>query len=139
MVTCIVMLVLIAFAIQRLQTLIFHKNPVISLAKMQDNWDPSHKVDMTQLGFKVAFGVNHFRTLKALDDPNYVQWQVKLTTGLNQVQGNSTYLKFHKCTPDDYKSFYPPRKSDKEIFAQARDKMGFYCIDDNQPDIVLWG
>ena len=47
MVTCIVMLVLIAFAIQRLQTLIYHKNPVISLAKMQDNWDPSHKVDMT--------------------------------------------------------------------------------------------
>ena len=29
--------------------------------------------------------VSHFRTLKALDDPNYVQWQVKLTTGLNQV------------------------------------------------------
>jgi len=42
--------------------LIYHHNPVISLAKVQDQFDPSNKVDMTQLGFKVAFGVNHFRT-----------------------------------------------------------------------------
>ena len=85
MVTCVLMLVLIAFAIQRLQTLIYHQNPNISLAHVQDYWDPSHKVDMTQLGFKLAFGVGHFRTFKALDDPNYVQWQVKLTYGQNQV------------------------------------------------------
>ena len=55
------------------------------------------------------------------------------------MQGNSTNLKFHTCTPDDYESFYPPREGDKLMFEKAKQEMGFYCIDDNQPDIILWG
>ena len=39
---------------------------------------------MTANGFKIAFGVNAFRTSEPLDDRNYVNWFVKLTYGLNQ-------------------------------------------------------
>lgn len=48
-------------------------------------------------------------------------------------------LKFHKCTDRDYSLFYPPRRSDEKIFDVARRSMGLYCIDEDQPEIIIWG
>lgn len=131
--------ILMAFAVQRFQELWYHSNPIISLARVQDAYDATHKLDLTANGFKIAFGVNDFRSFESLDSPEYVEWQVKLTTGVNQKQLSSTYLKYHKCTDEDYESFYEPRQSDKKFFEFARKNMGFFCIDDDQPAIVLWG
>jgi len=48
-------------------------------------------------------------------------------------------LKFHKCTDKDYDEFYPPKESDKKFFEFAKAEMGFYCFDEDQEDIILWG
>lgn len=76
--------VAIAFSVQRGQELFNRNNPIISMATQTDFYDASHKYDLTKNGFKLAFGVNEFRTSMPLDDPNHVQWLVKLTHGLNQ-------------------------------------------------------
>ena len=48
-----------------------------------DEFDATKTFDLTANGFKIAFGVNNFATQLPLDDPNYVQWVVKLTQGKN--------------------------------------------------------
>jgi hypothetical protein len=37
------------------------------------------------MGFKLAFGVREFNSESALDDPNFVQWNVALITSINSV------------------------------------------------------
>ena len=37
------------------------------------------------MGFKIAFGVREYNSGSALDDPNFVQWNVILTTSLDSV------------------------------------------------------
>lgn len=113
-------IVLLAFAGQRLTELINHSNPIISVARVQDAHDASFKYNLSNHGFKIAFGVNDFRTFESLDDPGYVDWIVKLTVGLNQKQLYSTFLTFHKCTEEDYNDFYEPRASDKKFFEFAK-------------------
>ena len=75
--------VLLAFIVQRLQQLITYNNPVISQALLTNIYDASHQFDLTENGFKIAFGVNNFRTAAPLDDPNIVSWYVRLVYGLN--------------------------------------------------------
>lgn len=45
----------------------------------------------------------------------------------------------HKCTQEDYAAFYPPRRSDKQIIEVAIEKMGLYCLDEVDQDMILWG
>ena len=70
--TLLLGLILATFAFQRFQELVYHSNPIISLANVQDYYTSSDKFNATENGFMVAFGVNHFRTAEALDDPAYV-------------------------------------------------------------------
>lgn len=72
MLSIILLLVIGAFAFQRFQELIYHSNPVISVARVVDAFDASHKVNMTENGFRMAFGVNNFKDNAPLDDPAYV-------------------------------------------------------------------
>lgn len=124
-------MILAAFAFQRFQELIYHSNPIISLANVQDFYTAADKFNATDNGFRVAFGVNHFRTFEALDSEEYVQFQVKLTVGLNQKQLYSDFISFHKCTDEDWDKFYPPRPSDVKFFNHAKKNMGFYCFDED--------
>ena len=65
------------------------------------------------MGFKIAFCVQGYTSeTPGKDDPNYVRWVVQLTqsTGGDGAE-NATPLKFHKCTDQDYDSFYPPAPS----------------------------
>jgi len=51
--------------------------------------------------FKIAFGVEDYYSGLALDDPDFVRWDVQLNT----LKFNETIkekLKFHKCTDHDF-------------------------------------
>jgi len=65
-------------------------------------------VNLTSIGFKIAFGVNDYYTGKPLDDPNFVTWNVRLNEIENQKTIKITDIKYHKCTDKDYDDFYPP-------------------------------
>jgi hypothetical protein len=40
-------------------------------------------VNLTDINFKLAFGVNDYNTGKSLDDPNFVKFSVKMIETLN--------------------------------------------------------
>ena len=55
-------------------------------------------MNLTDNGFKIAFGVNDYTNGWPLDDPDYVMWTVRLNKYENQKSINQTNIKFHKCT-----------------------------------------
>jgi len=40
-------------------------------------------VNLTDMGFNIAFGVNDYTTGQPFDDPNYVTWSVRLNAYVN--------------------------------------------------------
>lgn len=50
---------------------------------MYNYFERSYEVNLNEIGFKLAFGVNDFATGKPLDDPNFVYWTVGLSTWVN--------------------------------------------------------
>jgi hypothetical protein len=49
-------------------------------ALLQNKFDENFQVNMTQLGFKIAFGVNDYTFRTAFDNPDYVKWVVRMNT-----------------------------------------------------------
>jgi hypothetical protein len=64
-------------------------------------------VDLSDIGFKIAFGVLQYKTEETLHDPNFVKFEVALVDK-NFASAVKTILKFHACTPEDYDGFYNP-------------------------------
>jgi hypothetical protein len=87
-VTLFVAFLVIGFGIQKGQELINRNNPIINLSEVGNAFDASDVVNLHENGFKIAFGVGDFLTGVSLDDPNFVNWEVKLITGLKQKQLN---------------------------------------------------
>lgn len=82
---------------------------------------------MDSLGFKIAFGMADFWTEEGLDDPDYIRWVVQLATGQDQRTESVRELGIHKCTQDDWETFYPPSKEDD--FYHVTERNFLYCID----------
>jgi len=59
------------------------KTPIYTSHLFKNYFLKSHEVNLTDLGFKIAFGVNDYATGKPLDDPNFVTWTVRLNEYLN--------------------------------------------------------
>lgn len=71
------------YSIQKFQILVTRTNPNVTVAEMYNYFERSYEVDLNDIGFNLAFGVNDFATGKPLDDPNYVRWTVGLSTWVN--------------------------------------------------------
>ncbi len=109
--------------------LIYFQNPQIGQAVLKTYFDIDYKVNLTDLGFKIAFSVNDYKNGSVLDDPNYVQWIVRLNRYENQRSVNTTNIKFHKCTQRDFDQFYPPSSSSIEAVMSVK-SYSLYCIDE---------
>lgn len=95
-------MMVMGYGIQKGMELIYRNNPIVNLSDEANAYDASDVVDLNAIGFKIAFGVGDFLTGESLDDPNFVNWEVKLIEGLKQKQLNSTQVNFHKCTDNDW-------------------------------------
>ena len=45
---------------------------------MRDYYSKNYKVNVTNLGFKIAWGVMDYQKGTVLDNPEYVNWKVRL-------------------------------------------------------------
>ena len=128
----LLLFVLLAYGVSRLNALLLRANPQITVSTLQQYFDSSKIVNFDDIGFKVAFAVEQYDDNRAgKDDPNYVEWIVQLTQNIGKVE-TIFPLKFHKCTDEDYDSFYEPALSYKAMFAAAKSRKNFYCIDEGQ-------
>ena len=83
-VTLILFIVLTSYALKKGQIFLFKENPTIQEATYSNYYDKDYQVSLKELGFKIAFGVNDYKTGEPLDDPNYVKWIVRMNDYVNQ-------------------------------------------------------
>jgi len=70
-------------------------------------------MNLSNSGFKIAFGVNNFgKDKNPLDNKTFVKWEVYLSEGLMQETTTKTLLGQHLCDESDYNDFYPPSARD---------------------------
>ena len=103
------------YFVQKLQTLVFRKGPMITIAEEQDFYDDSFEFNFKDWDFKFAFAVQpapDFGSIINKVDPDFVYWNVRIATVKDGVE-TFTPLTYHVCTDEDYASFYPPSKSMK--------------------------
>ena len=60
---------------------------------------------MKSRNFKFAFTVEDYLTNEMKNDPSYVKYLVSLSS-YKSGQNYEKKIPFHKCTDDDYDSFY---------------------------------
>ncbi len=106
--------------------LIYFQNPTINQATIQNQYDKDFQVNLTDLGFKIAFGVNDYSHGTPLDNPDYVKWVVRLNRYENQKSVKKIDIKFHKCSQQDFDSFYPPADNSIEAIASVRQSL--FCM-----------
>ena len=102
---------LLAYGITSFQAMIVHNNPLITIADIQNYYDSSMKLNFKDIGFKVAFFVQGYMDNEPKDDPNYIQWVIQLNSCDACDSPTPINLTYHKCTDEDYDSFYPPEPS----------------------------
>jgi hypothetical protein len=87
------------------------------------------ELNLTDIGFKIAFGVVDYKTWEVRDDLNFVRWVVKMREGYNFITVKNIFLSFHKCTDADYDEFYPISESEKALYVKIRALRALYCVD----------
>jgi hypothetical protein len=105
-VTLVLYCVLVAYGIRKGQTLVFRESPEVSLFEIKNQFSSQDWLDLDSVGFKIAFTVVDYYTLKVLDDPTMVEWVVLLQTYKNLQLVEEYSIKTHKCNQQDWSQFY---------------------------------
>lgn len=78
------------------------KNPLNNIWVNQNEFDSSDELVLSEIGFKLAFGVMNYMDRSNVDDPDHVEWKVYLETRSNLEIIDKVYLSFHKCSSEEF-------------------------------------
>ena len=117
----------------KLSHLIDKNNPSIAELKETNFYDFNTRVDLNEIGFKMAFSVEGYLDGKIKDDPRYVKLLARM---IYKTDGESheKILSLHKCTEKDWGDFDEPAKGmeDQIDSIKSDPNRGMYCLDKNQ-------
>ena len=69
---------------------------------------------LNDFDFKIAFGVEGFRSKDLKIDPKYVKWIFRIY-GKKEGKEYEQILPYHRCTDKDYDDFFPIQKSSEVV------------------------
>jgi len=78
----------------------------VSTVVVPESIDSGTKFNFGQNEFQIAFAVENYLTRRGTDDPDYVEWYVRLYRSIDGVESH-TDLNYHKCGQEDYDLFWP--------------------------------
>ena len=105
-ITSIVFIVGLAFAVQKFLTLMEKKDVLVTSHWKFGAMEGNEMVNLNEIGFRVAFTMENYLTKEPKNDPRYVKWIVRMYKKTDGVFSEDI-LPFHKCTWDDIKAFGP--------------------------------
>jgi hypothetical protein len=71
-----------------------------------DAFTPADEINLTESGFRIAFGVVDYNLRVPLKDNDFVRFQVFLEERKDLKIVKQTHLAFHECTQEDLGLFY---------------------------------
>ena len=94
-------MVWLTYAVLKLSHMLSKQNPMISEILERNFFDYKTKLDLTQIDFKMAFGVEGYLDSELRDDPRYVKYIVRIYGKKNDTEYQEM-IPFHKCTDEDW-------------------------------------
>lgn len=99
--TFLIIVVMLAYAsIKTIQLFSKHHNNVVQITE-KNFFDYHDRLDLNEIGFRLAFSVEGYHSRERKDDPRYVKYFVRIF-GVNQDREYEKVLGFHECTRADW-------------------------------------
>ncbi len=92
------------YAVLKLTHLLTKKNPLIAETKETNFYDYNTRVNLDEIGFKMAFSFEGYIDDKIKDDPRYVRLFARMYYKDEGVKSQKV-LSLHKCTEQDWNQF----------------------------------
>ena len=99
--TCIIFITTLLYAGIKLDQLLSKGNPNINYTNIDDYISPEERLDLNEIGFRMAWSVEGNLDKKNKNDSRYVKWMVRFYGKENGVKFEK-FVPFHKCTEEDY-------------------------------------
>ena len=99
-----ILLIVMAFSVQKLQHLFMRKNPLINTNKFPLDVGTTYKLDQDE--FMLAVAAESYDNNEYLSDPRYVRWVTALWEKKAGKMTQSWYL-MHKCRDEEFEKFKP--------------------------------
>ena len=130
----------LAYAILKGIHLLHRTNPTINTYSIPSHFDISRTVNLSNIGFRVAFSFRGSKSHLLLDDPHYVKWIVRRTGMRNGTSFEET-LPYHKCTEADFAGFRLPAKRSQDALKEIREdpKKSLFCLDEWTENLSIGG
>ena len=85
------------------------KNPLIAELKETNFYDFNTRINLNDIGYKMAFTVEGYLDGKIKDDPKYVKLLARMVY-ITDGEAHEKVLTLHKCTDKDWSSFDEPAR-----------------------------
>ena len=105
-ITFILYLTVLMYAFQKANQLLYRKGPTITPELSKNFYSSKDEINLDEVGFKLAFGVMDYSDRSIANNDSFVEWNIYLETRLNLKVIDTVKVPYHRCTPDDYDSFY---------------------------------
>jgi hypothetical protein len=105
--TLICYLIVVIFAVQRVQKLLYRLHPDVATILETSAYTSQDMLDMDELGFKLAFGAMDYTDRSILNDQSRLHWHVTLDHYKSQEIVEQKILNVHVCSEQDFDEFYP--------------------------------
>ena len=64
--------------------MLYQQNPQVTQSEQFSYFDSTYRLKFSDINYKVAWAVEDYNTLAGKDDPDYVWWQVQLTSQIGE-------------------------------------------------------
>ena len=95
--TALLAVVFIGYALIKLTHLLDKKNPLIAETKETNFYDFNTRINLNEIDFKMAFTVEGYQDKKIKDDPRYVKFIARMYYRIDGVKSYKL-LDVHKCS-----------------------------------------
>ena len=95
--TSLVAFIFFIYASLKLSHMLDKYNPNISEVKELNSYDSSERLNLNDVGFRIAFSVEGYLDSKLRNDHRYVKYMSRVVTKTKGIE-SETILPFKKCT-----------------------------------------
>ena len=128
--TIVTGITMLVYTYDRTDALLVNKSININYFDQQNYYNHSYEFDLDVNEFRFGFAVQAADGLPLnKNDSDYVTWKLAVSVGGGSMATNYP-LTYHVCTPEDYKSFFPPQHSIETFLSEQMQQQAMYCVDD---------
>jgi hypothetical protein len=113
--TFLLFLVLSIYATRKFEVWLYREDPLVTQYVEPNGISAQEFIDFQQTGLMLAFGVVNYYTNEPLDDPNFIEWQIRIDEYKGNKKVGSTNLKTRICQDSDFEKFFEFRDGEAAI------------------------